>query len=135
MQRIIPGRDCEGSFPTEDANEPLVGIAVGSGGEIQQIIRVGAEKIVYGPALLVRHKGGNGGGVVAGRLDAHEDQVTGMAGVVGGGGLGNIAIQYGYYRNKLDVMYAAVIILIVIVQVLQMIGTAVSKKLDKRITD
>ena len=58
-----------------------------------------------------------------------------MAGVVGGGGLGNIAIQYGYYRNKLDVMYAAVIILIVIVQVLQMIGTAVSKKLDKRITD
>ena len=52
-----------------------------------------------------------------------------MAGVVGGG------IQYGYYRNKLDVMYAAVIILIVIVQVLQMIGTAVSKKLDKRITD
>ena len=58
-----------------------------------------------------------------------------MAGVVGGGGLGNIAIQNGYYRNKLDVMYAAVIILIVIVQVLQMIGTAVSKKLDKRITD
>ena len=58
-----------------------------------------------------------------------------MAGVVGGGGLGNIAIQYGYYRNKLDVMYAAVILLIVIVQVLQMIGTAVSKKLDKRITD
>lgn len=57
-----------------------------------------------------------------------------MAGVVGGGGLGNIAIQYGYYRNQLNVMYAAVIILVVIVQVLQIIGTRVSKKLDKRIT-
>lgn len=57
-----------------------------------------------------------------------------MAGVVGGGGLGNIAIQYGYYRNQLNVMYAAVIILVVIVQVLQVIGTRLSKKLDKRIT-
>lgn len=57
-----------------------------------------------------------------------------MAGVVGGGGLGNIAIQYGYYRNQLNVMYAAVIILVVIVQVLQVIGTGLSKKLDKRIT-
>lgn len=57
-----------------------------------------------------------------------------MAGVVGGGGLGNIAIQYGYYRNQLNVMYAAVIILVVIVQVLQVIGTKSSKKLDKRIT-
>ena len=55
-----------------------------------------------------------------------------MAGVVGGGGLGNIAIQYGYYRNQLNVMYAAVIILVVIVQVLQIIGTRLSKKLDKR---
>lgn len=57
-----------------------------------------------------------------------------MAGVVGGGGLGNIAIQYGYYRNQLNVMYAAVIILVVIVQVLQVIGIKLSKKLDKRIT-
>ena len=57
-----------------------------------------------------------------------------MAGVVGGGGLGNIAIQYGYYRNQLNVTYAAVIILVVIVQVLQLIGTRLSKKLDKRIT-
>lgn len=57
-----------------------------------------------------------------------------MAGVVGGGGLGNIAIQYGYYRNQLPIMYAAVIILVVIVQVLQVIGTKASKKLDKRIT-
>lgn len=57
-----------------------------------------------------------------------------MAGVVGGGGLGNIAIQYGYYRNQLPIMYAAVIILVVIVQVLQVIGIRLSKRLDKRIT-
>jgi D-methionine transport system permease protein len=57
-----------------------------------------------------------------------------MAGVVGGGGLGNIAIQYGYYRNQLNVMYAAVIILIIIVQVLQVVGIRLSKRLDRRNT-
>ena len=58
-----------------------------------------------------------------------------MAGVVGGGGLGNVAIQYGYYRNKLNIMYVAVILLVLIVQILQIIGTGLSRKLDKRITD
>lgn len=56
-----------------------------------------------------------------------------MAGVVGGGGLGNIAIQYGYYRNKLDILFVTVVLLVALVQMLQVIGTAVSKKLDKRI--
>lgn len=57
-----------------------------------------------------------------------------MAGVVGGGGLGNIAIQYGYYRNKLDILFVTVILLVLLVQILQVIGTGISKKLDKRIT-
>ena len=57
-----------------------------------------------------------------------------MAGVVGGGGLGNIAIQYGYYRSQLTLMYAAIVILVLIVQILQVVGTRVSKRLDKRIT-
>ena len=57
-----------------------------------------------------------------------------MAGVVGGGGLGNIAIQYGYYRSQLTLMYAAIVILVLIVQILQVVGTKVSKRLDKRIT-
>lgn len=56
-----------------------------------------------------------------------------MAGVVGGGGLGNIAIQYGYYRNKLDILFVTVVLLVVLVQILQVIGTGISKKLDKRI--
>lgn len=57
-----------------------------------------------------------------------------MAGVVGGGGLGDIAIRYGYYRYQGDIMIVTVILLVALVQILQMIGTKLSKKLDRRIT-
>lgn len=57
-----------------------------------------------------------------------------MAGTVGGGGLGDIAIRYGYHRYQADIMIVTVILLVVLVQVLQMIGTKLSKKLDRRIT-
>lgn len=57
-----------------------------------------------------------------------------MAGVVGGGGLGDVAIRYGYYRYQADIMIVTVVLLILLVQILQMIGTKLSKKLDKRIT-
>ena len=57
-----------------------------------------------------------------------------MAGVVGGGGLGDVAIRYGYYRYQADIMIVTVVLLIILVQVLQVIGTKLSKKLDKRIT-
>ena len=56
-----------------------------------------------------------------------------MSGIIGGGGLGKIAINYGYYRYKYLVMLLAVILLIVIVQVFQSIGTHLSVKLDKRL--
>ncbi|MDO5573933.1 MAG: methionine ABC transporter permease [bacterium] len=56
-----------------------------------------------------------------------------MAGVVGGGGLGDIAIRYGYYRYQTDIMLVTVILLVVLVQILQMIGMRISKKTDKRI--
>ncbi|MGN0168686.1 MAG: methionine ABC transporter permease [Acetatifactor sp.] len=55
-----------------------------------------------------------------------------MAGVVGGGGLGDIAIRYGYYRYQADVMWVTVILLVILVQVMQFTGTKLSKKLDKR---
>ena len=58
---------------------------------------------------------------------------TAMSGIVGGGGLGKIAINYGYYRYKYLVMLLAVILLIVIVQVFQSVGTHLSVKLDKRL--
>ena len=56
-----------------------------------------------------------------------------MSGIIGGGGLGKIAINYGYYRYKYLVMIAAVILLIVLVQAFQSLGTRASAKSDKRL--
>ena len=58
---------------------------------------------------------------------------TAMSGIIGGGGLGKIAINYGYYRYKYLVMLFAVIILIVLVQVFQSIGTKLAIKCDRRL--
>jgi len=54
---------------------------------------------------------------------------TAMAGTVGGGGLGDLAIQYGYNRFRTDIMIVTVIILVVIVQIIQSLGTALARKL------
>ena len=56
-----------------------------------------------------------------------------MAGVVGGGGLGDIAIRYGYYRYETWIMIITVAVLVLLMQVLQWIGNLLSKKLDRRI--
>ena len=56
-----------------------------------------------------------------------------MSGIIGGGGLGKIAINYGYYRYKYLVMLAAVVLLIVLVQIFQSIGTHLATKTDKRL--
>lgn len=56
-----------------------------------------------------------------------------MAGFVGGGGLGAIAINYGYYRGQEDIMYLMVILLVIIVQVFQELGMKISKKTDRRL--
>lgn len=58
-----------------------------------------------------------------------------MAGIIGGGGLGKIAIQYGYYNFKYLVMWAAVIGLILLVQLFQSIGGRLATKCDKRLKD
>lgn len=58
---------------------------------------------------------------------------TAMSGIIGGGGLGKIAINYGYYRYKYIVMIFAVIILMLLVQVFQSAGTALAVRCDKRI--
>ncbi|PHV36740.1 methionine ABC transporter permease [Janthinobacterium sp. BJB304] len=55
-----------------------------------------------------------------------------VAGVVGGGGIGDLAIRYGYYRFETDIMVATVAILIVLVQTIQFTGTRIAKRLDKR---
>lgn len=55
-----------------------------------------------------------------------------MAGAVGGGGLGDIAIKYGYHRYQTDVLLLTLVILVLLVQVIQALGNAVAKKIDHR---
>ena len=55
-----------------------------------------------------------------------------MAGAIGGGGLGDLAIRYGYQRFRPEVMLATVIVLIILVQLVQFVGNTLAKKLDKR---
>jgi len=55
-----------------------------------------------------------------------------MAGILGGGGLGDIAIRYGYYRYQTEIMLMTLVLLIILVQLLQMIGMKIAQKTDKR---
>lgn len=55
-----------------------------------------------------------------------------MAGTVGGGGLGDIAIRYGYYRYQANILWTTVILLVLLVQLFQFTGNYISVKLDKR---
>jgi D-methionine transport system permease protein len=55
-----------------------------------------------------------------------------MAGVVGGGGLGDIAVRYGYYRKEIVEMWISVILILLMVQISQTVGNSLAKKLDKR---
>lgn len=55
-----------------------------------------------------------------------------VAGIVGGGGIGDLAIRYGYYRFQTDVMIITVTLLIVLVQAIQFLGNSVARRIDKR---
>ena len=55
-----------------------------------------------------------------------------MSGTVGGGGLGDIAVRYGYYRWQTDIMIVTVILLIILFQIIQNVGMKVASNLDKR---
>ena len=56
-----------------------------------------------------------------------------MSGVIGGGGLGKIALSYGYYRYQTDIMIVCVVLLVLMVQVFQSVGTWWANKSDKRL--
>jgi D-methionine transport system permease protein len=56
-----------------------------------------------------------------------------MSGFVGGGGIGDIAVRYGYYRRDDAVMYISVVLLVILVQIIQSLGNRISRKADKRI--
>lgn len=55
-----------------------------------------------------------------------------MAGIVGGGGVGDLAIRFGYYRYQTDVMLATVVALVVLVQIVQMLGDWLARRSDKK---
>ena len=55
-----------------------------------------------------------------------------MSGFIGGGGLGTVAVNYGYNRYNFEIMLIAVVIIVVVVQLFQEIGLRLAKKLDKR---
>lgn len=55
-----------------------------------------------------------------------------IMGVVGGGGIGDFAIRYGYQRYETDIMYTAIVLIIILVQIIQWLGLKLAKKLDKR---
>ena len=59
--------------------------------------------------------------------------MSAMSGAVGGGGLGKLAIMYGYNRYQTDIMFATCVLLILIVQILQEIGNRLSRRCDKRL--
>lgn len=56
-----------------------------------------------------------------------------VAGLVGGGGIGDFAIRYGYYRYQTDVMVFTILLIVVFVQVFQFTGNVIVRKLDKRL--
>jgi D-methionine transport system permease protein len=55
-----------------------------------------------------------------------------MAGTIGGGGLGDLAIRYGYQRFRIDVLVVAVIVILIMVELIQFVGSRISRKLLAR---
>lgn len=56
-----------------------------------------------------------------------------MAGAIGGGGLGALAINYGYYRYRTDILLVVIVVLVLLVQIIQLIGTRSSRLVDHRL--
>jgi D-methionine transport system permease protein len=56
-----------------------------------------------------------------------------MAGLVGGGGIGDFAIRYGYYRYETPLMITAIVLMILLVTIVQLGGSYIARRLDKRL--
>lgn len=113
------GRMVESSL--KEVDQGVIEAAVSMGAGTGMIVR----RVLIGEArtsLLV------GATIVLGTVLGY----SAMAGVVGGGGLGDIAIRYGYYRYDTAVMIVTLIFIIAIVQLMQAAGTFLAKRLDHR---
>ena len=113
------GRMVESSL--KDVGKGVIEAAVSMGAKTGTIVR----KVLIGEArtsLLT------GVAIVLGTVLGY----SAMAGVLGGGGLGDIAIRYGYYRYETGIMLITLVLIIAIVQIMQGIGSFAAKKLDHR---
>lgn len=113
------GRMVESSL--KEVNKGVIEAAVSMGAKTKTIVF----KVLIGEArtsLLV------GVTIVLGTVLGY----SAMAGVVGGGGLGDIAIRYGYYRYDTPVMLVTLVFIVAIVQLMQVVGTLLAKKMDHR---
>lgn len=140
LTKLIVGKSYGSSatvVPLTIAAAPFIGRMVESSlkevnaGVIEAAVSMGAKtgtivwKVLIGEsrtALLL------GAAIVLGTVLGY----SAMAGVVGGGGLGDIAIRYGYYRYETGVMMVTLVFIIAIVQIMQGIGSFAAKKLDHR---
>jgi len=113
------GRMVESSL--KEVNSGVIEAALSMGAKTRDIVW----KVLIGEArtsLLV------GVAIVLGTVLGY----SAMSGVVGGGGLGDIAIRYGYYRYETGIMLVTLAVIIVIVQIMQGVGSFVAKKMDHR---
>ena len=113
------GRLVESSL--KEVNKGVIEAAVSMGAKTKTIVF----KVLIGEArtsLLV------GVTIVLGTVLGY----SAMAGVVGGGGLGDIAIRYGYYRYDTPVMLVTLVFIVAIVQLMQVVGTLLAKRMDHR---
>ena len=123
--------------PLTLAAAPLVGRMVESSlkevdeGVIEAARSMGASNLrIIMKVLLVEARTSliNGATIAVGTILGY----SAMAGTIGGGGLGDIAIRYGYHRYQADIMIVTVVLLVILVQIFQMIGTTLANRLDKR---
>ena len=113
------GRMVESSL--KEVNKGVIEAAVSMGAKTRTIVF----KVLIGEArtsLIV------GVTIVLGTVLGY----SAMAGVVGGGGLGDIAIRYGYYRYDTSVMLVTLVFIVAIVQLMQFVGTLLAKRMDHR---
>jgi len=137
LTKLLVGKSYGSIVPLTLAAAPLVGRMVESSlkevpaGVIEAALSMGAKtgtivrKVLIGEArtsLLV------GGTIVLGTVLGY----SAMAGVIGGGGLGDIAIRYGYYRYDTGVMLVTLVFIVAIVQLLQGMGNLAARKIDHR---
>lgn len=102
------------------------------GGVVEAARSMGASKIqIVRDVLLVEAKPALVGSITI--MTVSFISYSAMAGLVGGGGIGDFAIRYGYYRYETDLMVVAILLMILMVTAVQLGGSAIARRLDKRV--